>query len=362
LRHGGRLWAVPDRIGPAPIVNRRIVVSADGQCFNATVSNLIRQALRRTLRLAEMLVLAAVVLFPAVARSAALDLSAYTYEDTKRVVTLVDDAATLVEQKGEAAFDAFRARGTYYWPHPETYVFVYAMDGTCIFHAAEPSLVGQNRMDLQDIEGRRFVRAIVELAGHPAPNASGWVFYLGQDRASLTPTWKANYIRKVIAPDHKIYALGAGLFNPKIERLFVQQNVDEAVELLARDGKAALTRLQDPIFTVLDSYIFVMDARGQTLVDPIFPTQDPRDLWDFTDATGAYTVRDILGRLATTDSVWMPYLMPPPGSRTPARKLMYVRKVTVNGETLFVGSDYFVTTPIWMRSENDGSWQRVPPT
>jgi len=43
-----------------------------------------------------------------------------------------------------------------------------------------------------------------------------------------------------------------------------------------------------------------------------------------------------------------------------SRKLVHVRKVDVGGETLVVGSDFFVATPIWMKVE-DRAWPRNPP-
>jgi hypothetical protein len=33
----------------------------------------------------------------------------------------------------------------------------------------------------------------------------------------------------------------------------------------------------------------------------------------------------------------------------------------VGGETLVVGSDFFLATPIWMKSEDDSAWLRNPP-
>jgi hypothetical protein len=37
---------------------------------------------------------------------------------------------------------------------------------------------------------------------------------------------------------------------------------------------------------------------------------------------------------------------------------LYARKLTVDGETLIVGSDFFLATPIWMRVEQDPAWPR----
>jgi hypothetical protein len=43
------------------------------------------------------------------------------------------------------------------------------------------------------------------------------------------------------------------------------------------------------------------------------------------------------------------------------RKLLYVRKVVTGGETLVVGSDFFMATPIWMKVEETRAWLRNPP-
>jgi hypothetical protein len=43
------------------------------------------------------------------------------------------------------------------------------------------------------------------------------------------------------------------------------------------------------------------------------------------------------------------YLWPKPGSSTPSRRLIYVRKVKVGDEVFIVGSDFFLATPIWLR-------------
>ena len=37
-----------------------------------------------------------------------------------------------------------------------------------------------------------------------------------------------------------------------------------------------------------------------------------------------------------------------PGEATPSKKLMYLRRVEVGGETYLVGSDLFLSRPIWL--------------
>ena len=45
----------------------------------------------------------------------------------------------------------------------------------------------------------------------------------------------------------------------------------------------------------------------------------------------------------------------------PSRKLVYARKVKLGDETLIVGSDFFLPTPIWMKVEKGAEWPRNPP-
>ena len=187
--------------------HHRAVVRPCGECSNACVSNSVRKARRHTGPLPRLLLaaLVALVVRSGAARSAEVDLSPYVYEDTKQLVTLVNDAAALMAQKGDAAFADFQVPHSR-WRHGEYYLFVYAVDGTCVFHPEEPAFVGKNLIDLRDIDGRQVTRAITDIARRPEPDAGGWVFYMWEDRRQLSPAWKAAYIRKVVTPDGKVYA------------------------------------------------------------------------------------------------------------------------------------------------------------
>lgn len=290
-------------------------------------------------------------------------LSLYTYRDTKSLVALVEDAATLMERDGEKAFTQFGQKGSR-WLNEDYYLFVYALDGTCIFHPITPELIGKNVMGLRDMNGKPIIRLITDVGRKAESDASGWVFYLWQDRTQLTPSWKSAYIRKVTAPNGQTYAIGSGSYNIKVEKPFVEERVRLAADLLASAGKAeAFKQFQDAgsPFVFLDSFIFVLNERGQTLVDPAFPTMAGRDLSEFQDAVGFYAIREVLKKLAQADEAWVQFLWPKPGSAVTSRKLVHARKVVTGGETFVVGSDFFMATPIWMKVEDNRAWPRNPP-
>ena len=95
--------------------------------------------------------------------------------------------------------------------------------------------------------------------------------------------------------------IGSGSFTIKVEKLFVEERVRMAADLLKSAGKnAAFKQFRDPgtPFVFLDSFIFVLDEHGRTLVDPAFPTMAGRDLSEFKDAVGFYPIKEALKKLA----------------------------------------------------------------
>jgi hypothetical protein len=275
----------------------------------------------------------------------------YLYEDTRQLVFFVEEAARLVEKRGPEAFREFSVRGSR-WLDDSHYLFVYDINGICLFHPAIPELVGRNLLDLKDMNGKPVGRWINEIGHRPEPDASDWVFYLWEAPTDLTPTWKNSYVRKAVGPRGKVYLVGSGVHYFKIETIFVRQCVDRAVELLKSQGKKiAFAHFRDRAsrFFFCDTYIYVLNDKGQCLVDPAFPNLEMRDLTQFKDALGHQVVKEMLQRLENHDTAWVQYMLPRPGANLPSRKLAYLRKVKVNGETLIIGADFFLATPIWMK-------------
>jgi signal transduction histidine kinase len=278
-------------------------------------------------------------------------LARYTYKDTRELVSLVEDAAALIEAKGDDAFKDFAQRDSK-WLNTDHYLFAYTLEGVTVFHPMTPELIGQNVMDLKDMNGKQIIRQITNIGKRPASDASGWVFYLWEDNTQLTPSWKAAYVRKAITPDHKTYVIGSGSYSIKIEKAFVEERVKRAARFLQSAGKAeAFKRFHSRAssFFFLDCYIFVLNENGETLVDPAYPNRTGRTVVEFQDAVGFFAFKSALKKLEHADEAWVQYLWPKPGSSTPSRKLIYVRKVKVGDEVFIVGSDFFLATPIWMR-------------
>lgn len=280
-------------------------------------------------------------------------ISEYLYEDTRQLVALVEDAASLIEREGASAFPKFGISGSR-WLSGKRYVFVYDLGGTCVFHPVEPDLVGQELMGLVDLDGRPVVAMITEVGTRPAAGASGWVFYLWEEQAnSSVPAWKGSYVRKAVAPDGTVYVVGSGLHNPKMEKRFVQEHVDRAAALVLAKGKAdafeELRHRASPLH-LPDTYVTVMDSLGNLVVDPSFPTlTKKRSFANFRDKSGRVPYAEITESLQNADRMWLSYIWPKGDRDRLARHLMYARKVTVDGEIFYVSATFVPATPVWMK-------------
>lgn len=278
-------------------------------------------------------------------------LAPYVYDDTKQLVTLVEDAATLMEQKGEVAFKDFGVKNSK-WFNDKYYLFVYDLDGNCIFHAEQPGLVGKNLISFKDAAERPIVELITAVGRKPDTDASGWVFYLWEIPNHYTPYWKTSYVRKVIMPDGKIYVVGSGFFKMKVEKAFIQERVDMAADLILSVGKeAAFNEIRNPYstFQILDSSVAVLDEHGNVIVDPSFPIVAQKNIADFHDITGRVVFDEVAKTLQYTDRGWHAFLWSQYENNMPVRMLLYVRKVKVGNEEFFLYGDFYPAKPIWMK-------------
>jgi signal transduction histidine kinase len=280
-------------------------------------------------------------------------LSRYLYEDTKQLVVLVEDAAALIEQKGKTVFSQFQVKNSR-WLTDQRYLFIYDLNGKCVFHPIEPGLVGQNLIRLKDLDGRPMVAMITDVGKKPEADASGWVFYLWEESPnSRIPAWKSSYVRKAVAPGGTTYLVGSGLYNMKTEKCFLEGHVNRAADLIADKGKeAAFEELRNracPLH-ILDTYITVTDHHGDIVVDPSFPTLlKKRNLLSFYDKTGRNIYAQITEGIKEKDRMWLMYIWPKGDAHRLARHMMYVRKVMADGEVFYVSANFVPATPVWMK-------------
>jgi len=256
------------------------------------------------------------------------------------LMALVRKGATVLEQQGEAAYPAFREKGSK-WFHGETYFFVWKMDGTRVFHAANPAGEGRNEMAIKDVLGRPFGRMIYETG--TSPSGEGWLHYMYPEPGEIFPTWKSSFVKRVTYPSGEQHILGCGIYNMQMNEAFVQDVVNRATALIEAHGEEAFSQLRDKTgpFVFMDTYVFVQAPDGTELVNAAQPSLEGKNLIDVRDVNGKPVIQETIATAMNNGSGWVEYYWYRPGTNEPAQKRTFVRKVQSGEKTYVVGSGFY---------------------
>jgi cytochrome c len=124
----------------------------------------------------------------------------------------------------------------------------------------------------------------------------------------------------------------------------IKEMVDRAAALIDNKGKEAFPEFKKKggEWYKGDTYLFVADMKGITLVNAGFPDEDGKNRLDLKDANGKLFVRDIIEMLKKQDSGWIDYAWPKPGETQPSKKTAYVKKAKLGKEIVYVGAGIYL--------------------
>ncbi len=257
------------------------------------------------------------------------------------LMTLVWEATAVLEKEGERAYPEFRRKGSK-WFRDDTYFFIWSMDGTRVFHAADPALEGEKASERKDVLGRPYGRMILDAAA--SASSEGWVHYMYPEPGDIFPAWKSTFVKRVTFPSGKQYAVCCGIYNMQMDKAFIKDVVDHAAALVADRGKDAFGQLRDKTgpFVFMDTYVFVDSPDGTELMNADFPSLEGKNLIDLKDLTGKAVVKDEIDAALKAGSAWVDLYWYKPGQNTPARKQTFVRKVQSGRDTYIVGAGVYM--------------------
>jgi len=265
----------------------------------------------------------------------------YTYQETKDLVALVDAAAAAIRQQGETVFADFRKEGSR-WYKGDHYIFVWDMEGNRYVYPPDIEHEKGNMLNLKDVGGKPIGRMIVEAAQNK--KGWGWVHYQWNKPHELEPRWKSTYIVKAAAPSGNEYLVGSGIYQSRMEKAFIIEEVEAAAALLQKEGRGTFAVLRDPTsrFYFHDTYVFVITKNGVELVNPAFPGLEGRNIWDMKDVKGNFLVQELIKQALEYENGWITYYWPKPDApQEPVEKLSFVKKVTVDGQIMVVGAGMY---------------------
>lgn len=120
------------------------------------------------------------------------------------LISYVDKAVKLLEEKGEASFSDFRSPE---WYKGDQYIFVWQLDGIRVVYPPDPSEEGKNMTDLEDYNGKPIGKLFIKRA----EKGEGWVEYMWPKPGESAPSKKITYIKRA-EYDNTTYLVGSGFY------------------------------------------------------------------------------------------------------------------------------------------------------
>ncbi len=268
-----------------------------------------------------------------------IDLGMYRYRDTRDLVRFVYDAALELEKEGIPGIEHFRRNISKYKTR-NYYLYVYAIDGTNLFHAGMPELEGKNLLHVTDKNGKQIAKLIQKAIENPG-NPHGWVHYTWWEPGKFYPVPKSSCHFKVTTPEGEEIFVGAGFDYPHEEKEFIRIVVDDAVNRLNREGVAAIEKIANPFseYNYRDVRVFVFSPDGLPLVSPVVNEQVPKmNIVDCVDEVGHKPFQKALKRLREKDVTWEVFLAKSRYQRSLIKKCLYLRKTILKGKEIYVGA------------------------
>jgi cytochrome c len=120
--------------------------------------------------------------------------------------------------------------------------------------------------------------------------------------------------------------------------------VDKAAALTESKGKPAFPEFKKKGSEWLkgETYIFIIDMDGATLVHPANPELETKNIIDLKDSNGKAFIREFIAT-AKKGSGWVDYMWPKPGEKNPSKKRSYIKSAKLpSGEMVLVGAGNYL--------------------
>jgi signal transduction histidine kinase len=251
-------------------------------------------------------------------------------EASEDLIVFVNEARDFVVEQGkDKAIEVFNdpkgefVRGGHY-------IIAYDFNGTCLAHPYEPTMIGENVLNVTDSNGVALKKNMREVARR----GSGFAYYIWPNPDhSNAEELKIAYVLKV---DEEMW-LAAGTYLNVQAPIFSNESREDLVAFVEGARSFALNASKEEAvrtFNDINSsyvegnlYIIAYDFAGNCLVQPILPDLVGKNRIDVIDPNGVEQVRDMIA-LAQNKEGFTYYIYPDPAKNmTQQLKLSYITKV-----------------------------------
>lgn len=255
---------------------------------------------------------------------------------SEAVVRLVEKGEKfLLNNDPVIAFQAFN--GNKNFVVGELYLFAYDLQGICLSHGQDNSLIWKNQYDLKDTYGVEIVKGFIKEAMTPTNN--GWVTYEWKGAT------KISYVKKVTKGD-KAYVIGCGYY-PHSKTDAVENLVKSAVALFndvikhGRPKDEALSTFSYPLgrFVLGDLYLYALSFEGVHVAHGEMPGLIGTNGLQYRTG-GRFLNQEIIQKLKDKGSggIWIEY-----ESKNAIKKTYAERIVDGSGKEYFIACGFYPT-------------------
>ncbi|MCD4771887.1 MAG: cache domain-containing protein [Bacteroidales bacterium] len=235
------------------------------------------------------------------------------------------------------------------------YFFIETLDAWMVAHAVKPELIGTNRMNTQDENGKFYVQDMVNLVEY---TGYGFVDYYFLNPTTNTVSYKLAFVKSITNADWWIGSGFYGISNPVFyEQQCVNENIVKATVKTTAEG---IGGVNDEIFSdslqLVDfcrefikhirffdnqsGYFFIYDFDANNVAHATQPDLQGQNLYDYQDSHGNYVIRDMIEITKNNDSGFYNYFWNNPTTGNEEAKLAFVKKIP--------GIDYFIGSGVYL--------------
>ena len=243
----------------------------------------------------------------------------------------------------------------------DQYVYVLDSTGVMIAHPVNESFVGQDFYYVTDVDGRSFIKEIVDTAN---AEGSGWVEYKWLDYITKTERPKIVYFEKthgviicsgiyggnpasgilehptdedaVLASPTNFFPASDLAMDTQMEEHVVELVLDDAKRFVEKaiafyrvnDRAVALAEFSNPQgrFAKGKQYLFVLDSTGMMLAHGVNKKYVGKDFYRIMDSDGKSFIKEIVDIANAEGSGWVEYKWVDPLTKTELPKIVYFER------------------------------------
>ncbi|MGO8761712.1 MAG: cache domain-containing protein [Desulfobaccales bacterium] len=282
------------------------------------------------------------------------------------IQAMVDKACTLLEKEGTAAFPKFKGKDSEFI-FCGTYIWINDLKGVMRMHPAIPQMEGMDVLNVKDNHGKKLFFEFNKMAKE---KGAGWVDYWWPKPGEPSPSRKISYVKLCKAKGEDL-VVGSGVYDlpdDQVDKLIMSQEtpkelaketesaivktnvvkatsdmviqkVNQACELLEKEGKAAFPKFKGKKseFIFAGTYIWINDLKGVMIMHPVMAQLEGKDQIGWQDSHGKLIFVEFNKVAKEKGSGWVDYWWPKPGEKKPSHKISFVKLCKIDGEDMVVG-------------------------